>query len=56
MELRKLIGAAVEIGERNGAITFDELNELCPSWQATPEEIEQLMQALSDAGIDVVED
>ena len=56
MELRKLISTAIEIGKRNGAITFDQLNELCPSSLAMPEDIEQLMQALSDEGIDVVED
>jgi hypothetical protein len=56
MEIRKIINAAIEIGKRNGAITFDQLNELCPSSLAMPEHIELLLQALSDEGIDVVED
>ena len=56
MELRKLISTAIEIGKRNGTITFDQLNELCPSTSAMPEEIEQVMQTPSDEGIDVVED
>jgi hypothetical protein len=56
MEMRKIINAAIEIGKRNGAITFDQLNELCPSSLTMPEDIERLMQALSDEGIDVVED
>jgi hypothetical protein len=56
MEIRKIISAAIEIGKRNGAITFDQLNELFPSSLAMPKDIERLMQALSDEGIDVVED
>ena len=56
MEIRKIISAAIEIGKRNGAITFDQLNELFPSSLAMPEDIERLMQALSDDGIDVVGD
>jgi hypothetical protein len=56
MEMRKIISAAIETGKRNGDITFDQLNELCPSSSSMPEDIEQLMQALRDEGIDVVED
>jgi RNA polymerase primary sigma factor len=37
-------------------VTFDELNELLPSTTTTPEYIEALMQALSDEGINVIED
>ena len=56
MEIRRTINAAIEIGKRNGAITLDQLNELCPSSLAMPEDIELVMQALSDEGIDIVED
>ena len=31
MKLAEVIRKAVELGERNGALTFDQLNELLPS-------------------------
>ena len=44
MELRKIIQAAIEIGKRTGFITFDQLNELCPSERVQPEDIELSLQ------------
>ena len=56
MKLPDIIRAAIEIGHRSGFVTFDQLNELVPSTTTGPEEIEALMQALSDEGIDVRDD
>jgi hypothetical protein len=56
MKLEEIIRAAAEIGRRNGFVTFDQLNELLPSATNAPEHIENLMEALSDAGIDVRDD
>jgi hypothetical protein len=56
MKLPEIIRAAIEIGHRNGFVTFDQLNELVPSATAGPEDIEAVMQALSDEGIDVRDD
>jgi len=56
MKLPEIIRAAFEIGHRNGFVTFDQLNELVPSTTSRPEDIEALMQALSDEGIDVRDD
>ena len=55
MELHKIIQAAIEIGKRTGFITFDQLNELCPK-QGTPEDIEALMSALRDEGIQMTDE
>jgi RNA polymerase primary sigma factor len=56
MKLPEIIRAAIEIGHRNGFVTFNQLNELVPSVATGPEEIEAIMQALSDEGIDVRDD
>jgi RNA polymerase primary sigma factor len=53
MELARVIRAAIEIGHRTGFVIFDQLNELLPSATTTPEDIEAIMQALSDEGIRV---
>ncbi|WGS17384.1 MULTISPECIES: RNA polymerase sigma factor region1.1 domain-containing protein [unclassified Bradyrhizobium] len=50
MNVPELIRRAIEIGERNGKITFDELNQLCGS-ELDPEDIERILNALSEAGI-----
>jgi hypothetical protein len=55
MELREIIRKAVEIGEQTGFITFDQLNEICP-YKVEPEVVEALFKALSDEGIQVVDD
>ena len=54
MKLPELVRKAVEIGKVNGTITFDQLNELIAS-NLGPEDIENLLQALRNEGIDVVE-
>ena len=56
MDLSAIIRRAIEIGDRHGFITFDQINELMPSsaYRFEPEAIEALL-ALSDRGIDVRE-
>ena len=53
MKLPEIIRVAIQIGQRNGFITFDQLNELVPAAATEPEDIETLMEALHDEGIDV---
>ena len=55
MKQRDVIRMALELGRPTGIITFDQLNELLPSTTTKPEDIEAIMQALSDEGIDIVE-
>jgi hypothetical protein len=57
MDLSAIIRRAIEIGDRHGFITFDQINELMPSsaYRLEPEAIEALLGALSDRGIDVRE-
>jgi RNA polymerase primary sigma factor len=57
MDLSAIIRRAIEIGDRHGFITFDQINELVPSSadRFAPEAIETLLDALSDRGIDVRE-
>jgi hypothetical protein len=50
MGVPDIIRRAIEIGERNGKITFDELNQLCDR-EPDPEDIERILEALSEAGI-----
>jgi len=46
----------IELGRQRGFVTFDQLNELLPSDTTEPEDIEAIMQALSDEGINIVDD
>jgi hypothetical protein len=50
MGVPEIIRRAIEIGERNGKITFDELNQLCGG-ALSAEDIEPILNALSEAGI-----
>ncbi|BAL09852.1 MULTISPECIES: RNA polymerase sigma factor region1.1 domain-containing protein [Bradyrhizobium] len=50
MSVPDIIRRANEIGERNGKITFDELNQLCGR-ELDPEDIERIVDALSEAGV-----
>ncbi|WP_063996710.1 RNA polymerase sigma factor region1.1 domain-containing protein [Bradyrhizobium sp.] len=51
MNVAEVIRRAIEIGERNGKITFAELNRLCDSRELDPQDIERIFNALSEAGI-----
>jgi hypothetical protein len=50
--IRRVCEAAEQIGE----ITFDQLNALLPAAQFTPGQIEQVLNGLSEKGIQLVED
>ena len=57
----EIIRKAIELGRMSGFVTFDQLNELLlnglsPSTTMTPEEIEVILKALNDEGINIVED
>jgi hypothetical protein len=56
MQISDIIRRAIQIGERKGWITFDELNALCPASMVKSEDIERIMQALSDAEIRIEEE
>lgn len=51
MSVAEVIRRAIEIGERNGRMTFAELNQLCDSGELDPKDIERILNALSEAGI-----
>jgi RNA polymerase primary sigma factor len=56
----KIVNQAVQracvAAEQIGEITFDQLNALLPAAQFTPEQIEQVLNRLSEKGIQLVED
>ena len=56
MHISDIIRRAIEIGERKGWISFDELNQICDGSTVESEDIERIMHALSDAGIRLEED
>ncbi|MCK1523877.1 MULTISPECIES: RNA polymerase sigma factor region1.1 domain-containing protein [unclassified Bradyrhizobium] len=51
MSVAEIIRRAIEIGERNGKITFDDLNQLCDSSALDPKDVERVLSALSEAGV-----
>ena len=57
MDWQAIIRRAVEIGDRHGFITFDQINELMPASidRLEPELIEALLETLSAHGINVTE-
>jgi RNA polymerase primary sigma factor len=57
MDLSAIIKRAIEIGDQQGFITFDQIDELVPSsaHRLEPEIIEAFFEALSAQGIDVRE-
>jgi hypothetical protein len=56
MQLGEIIRKAIELGRMHGFVTFDQLNALCPSDRtATAEDIEAVMTALGNEGINVIE-
>ncbi|WGS00961.1 MULTISPECIES: RNA polymerase subunit sigma-70 [unclassified Bradyrhizobium] len=54
MDLRKIIEAAREINDRTGAVTSDQLNELCPK-ELSLEDVQALLKALRDEGIQLAD-
>jgi RNA polymerase primary sigma factor len=51
-----IVRKAIALGRDKGFLTFGELNELLPSTTTSPEYIEAVITALSDEGINVIED
>ena len=51
-----IIQKIIELGRQRGFVTFDQLNELLPSATTKPEDIEAVMTALSDEGINVIDE
>jgi len=51
-----MIQAAIELGRRTGFITFEQLNQFLPAATVEPEDIEAIMRALSDEGINLIDD
>jgi Sigma-70 factor, region 1.1 len=54
-----IIRKAIELGRQKGFVTFDELNEIWHELSHRPrpsQDIEAVMAALSDEGINVIED
>src|SRR4030095_14382846 len=49
--IRKLLARA----KKRGVITYDELNEALPQDQMSSEQIEDIMSALNDMGVNIVE-
>src|SRR6476620_6511958 len=49
--IKKLIARA----KKRGVITYDELNEALPQDQMSSEQIEDIMSALNDMGVNIVE-
>src|ERR1700745_4239781 len=46
----------IKQAKKRGFVTFDQLNEVLPSDQTSPEQIEDIMSMLSDMGINVAEE
>jgi len=56
MDWSEVVRKAVLLAEKTGYVTFDQLNELMPSTQANPQDIEAIMTALSERGIWIAEE
>ncbi len=51
----EIVRKAIELGRLQRFVTFAQLDALMPSTTAAPEDIEAVMEALSDEGIRVIE-
>jgi len=56
MKERDIFEEIVNLGKRRGLLTYDEINEVLPSEYFSPEEIEDLIDVLSDMGVKVVDE
>ncbi|WP_342712005.1 RNA polymerase sigma factor region1.1 domain-containing protein [Bradyrhizobium sp. B124] len=55
MDWSELVRKAIELGEKTGYVTFDQINDLIEQpAEVEPKDIETLIIALSDRGIDLV--
>jgi RNA polymerase primary sigma factor len=55
MKERDIFEEIVNLGKRRGILTYDEINEALPSEFFSPDELEDLMDVLSDMGVKVVD-
>jgi RNA polymerase primary sigma factor len=55
MKEKDVFDELIEVGKRRGVLTYDEINEALPSEFFTPDEIEDLMDLLSDMGVRIVD-
>lgn len=55
MKEKDILEEFLNIGRRRGFLTYDEINDVLPSEFFSPDELENLMDELSDSGIKVVE-
>lgn len=55
MKERDIFEEIVNLGKRRGILTYDEINEALPSEFFSPDELEDLMDILSDMGVKVVD-
>ena len=55
MKEKDIFDELIEVGKKRGQLTYDEINEALPSEFFTPDEIEDLMDLLSDMGVSIVD-
>ncbi len=55
MKEKDVFDELIEVGKKRGMLTYDEINEALPSEFFTPDEIEDLMDLLSDMGVKIVD-
>jgi len=55
MKEKDVFDELIEAGKRRGVLTYDEINDALPSEFFTPDEIEELMDLLSDMGVRIVD-
>lgn len=55
MKEKDIFDELIEVGKKQGQLTYDEINEALPSEFFTPDEIEELMDLLSDMGVRIVD-
>jgi len=55
MKEKDVFDELIEVGKKRGVLTYDEINEALPSEFFTPNEIEDLMDLLSDMGVRIVD-
>jgi RNA polymerase primary sigma factor len=55
-ELPKEFNDLLETGKEKGYLTYDEINETLSDDLATPEELDELYQTMSNLGIELIED
>jgi RNA polymerase primary sigma factor len=56
MKEKDIFEEIVSLGKRRGVITYDEINEALPSEYFSPDELEDLIDVLSDMGVKVVDE